>query len=76
MAYYRINYRRNRNWIDYRLAKSEIGSTDAIRKTKLSYSKITEVFEITEAEYNEYKQKQKERKEREAENRKSGFISY
>lgn len=76
MQYYRINYRRNRNWIDYKIVKAELGTTDAITKTKLNLSKITEVFEITKEEYEHYKQLQKERKEREKANRQNSFIAY
>jgi len=76
MKYYRVNYYRNRNWIDYKVVKSELGSTDAIRKTKLSYSRISEVSEITEEEFKEYKKKQKERREREKERKNNMFVSY
>lgn len=74
MAYWRINYCRTRNWTDYKVVESELGATDAMRKTKLKPDRITEVFELTREEYETYKQKQKERKEREAEARKNAFI--
>lgn len=63
IKYYRINYRKNYYTTDYKLTKSELGETDAINKTKLKHSRITEVFELTKEEYEHYKQKQNERKE-------------
>lgn len=76
MQYYRINYRRTRNWTDYKLTSSELGVTDAMRKTKLKASSITEVFELSEHEYMHYKQLQNERKERELSLKKDNFINY
>ena len=74
MGYYRVNYRRTRYWTDYKLVQSELGVSDAIVKTKLSPSRITEVFELTEEEYNHYKQLKRERKDAEKANRESAFI--
>lgn len=76
MIYYRVNYYRKRDWIDYKLVESELGETDAIRKTKLLYSKITEVFEISKEEFERYKQLQKQRKEREEEAKNNRFVTY
>lgn len=71
MQYFEISYRRTYYWIDKKYVKTELGATDAIRKTKLKNS-ITDVVEITEEQYKEYKAKQKAFKEakkaREAEN--------
>ena len=74
MKYYRINYARTRNWTDYKLAQSELGETDAIQKTKLKLSRITEVFELTHEEYKAYQQKIKERKEAENQRKSQAFI--
>ena len=74
MKYYRINYIRTRNWIDYKVVKTEIGESDAIRKTKLNPSRITEVFEITHEEFETYRQKIAERKEAEEQRRAQAFI--
>lgn len=71
MQYFEISYRRTYYWIDKKYVKTELGATDAIRKTKLKNS-IIDVVEITEEQYKEYKAKQKAFKEakkaREAEN--------
>lgn len=71
MKYFEISYRRSYYWIDKKYVKTELGASDAIRKTKLKNS-ITDVVEITEEQYKEYTAKQKAFKEakkvRESEN--------
>ena len=62
MHYYEISYYRSYNWTDKKYVKSELGSTDAIRKTKLN--NITDCVEITEDQCNEYRRIQIERKQR------------
>lgn len=61
MSYYIVSYYRTRNWIDKKYVKSELGCTDAIRKTKLK--DILEVTEITKEEYEAYKTQQKQEKQ-------------
>lgn len=65
MKYYRINYTWTRNWTDYKVVKTELGESDAIRKTKLDPGRITEIFELTREEFENYRQKIAERKEAE-----------
>lgn len=72
MQYFEISYYRTRNWIDKRYSKSEIGVTDAIRKSRVTSP--LEVTEITEAEYLEYSAKRKEREARRKEHA-NRFIS-
>ena len=74
MKYYRINYRRSYYWIDYKLVKTDNGESDALRKTRLNPSKVTEIFEITKEEYETYKQRQKMQKEAEKKRRQDYFI--
>ena len=68
MKFYEISFYRNRNWIDKKYVKSELGSSDAIAKTRLK--KIVDVQEISEEEYlagvnrsKEAAQKRKDRKQ-------------
>jgi hypothetical protein len=72
MKYFEISYRRTYYWIDKKYVKSELGVTDAVRKTRLK--EITNVVEITEEQYKEYKAKQKALKEAKKEREKENFI--
>jgi len=66
MYYFEISYYKSYHWIDKKYVKTELGSTDAIRKTKLK--NILEVTEITEEQYKEYKAKQKALKQAKKDN--------
>ena len=77
MQYWEIAYYRSYNWVDKKYVSSELGSTDAIRKTKLK--SIIDVTEITKEQFKEYKQKQKEyadRRKARLKELKDGFIQY
>ncbi len=58
MKYFEISYYRKRNRIDKRYAKSELGVTDAIRKSRVKNP--IDVVEITEEQYKEYSKRKKE----------------
>lgn len=73
MQYFEISYRRTYYWVDKKYIKTELGVTDAIRKTKLKNS-ITDVVEITEEQYNEYRAKQKALKEAKKAREAESFI--
>lgn len=60
MKYYEIAYYKHRNWIDKKYVSSELGATDAIRKTGLKNS-IVEVTEITKEQFDKYRGIIKER---------------
>ena len=72
MQYYEISYYRTRNWIDKKYVKSELGSSDAICKTKLK--QIHNVEEITEERYNECIAKNKALKSAKAQQKADAFI--
>lgn len=73
MQYFEISYRRTYYWIDKKYVKTELGVTDAIRKTKLKNS-ITEVIEITEEQYKEFTAKKKAEAKAKKEREKENFI--
>ena len=72
MQYYEISYYRTYNWIDKKYVKSELGSSDAICKTKLK--QIHNVEEITEERYNEMKKKQKAQRLEKKQAQQSAFV--
>lgn len=73
MQYFRIEYYRKRNWIDYKIVKTEIGATDAIKKTRLK--EIVDVIELTVEQYNYYMGLKKAQKESERAYRDSFILS-
>ena len=72
MNYYEISYYRTYNWIDKKYVKSELGSSDAICKTKLK--QIHNVEEITEERYAECLANIKALKAEKAQQQASAFI--